>query len=435
MKKGPRRIQIRQLLNNQLEHVQKGCLSDPPSDIIKIHRVNPKTKEVKTARGTGGCENDHRWLNDLLEAPSVGIARAERVIDDFYEMSNDRKLVNRLGMKEQPTYRTDKLLFLNSLARSCGFDDAQLPFEVSYPPPPPLEEYMGLNFELPQEFRLPPKEQEGTSDIAHFQFSSTEEEDPNEEETISDMASFLEGMAFDEDDVPVEGNQFTPRDETETEEEIITRLEEESSGLAEELEPAAFTKFETEVASALPRVLDGESTMEAWQRLTQQRPIIPFKNPRLPLTALDKAECALFDELQVNYNRHSAYLGGVRGYKRFEVEWNNEVANRCREKLTTLDGMGEDVQLVHRKTHLHLREHHDNLESQKRTASLAGTSDGAINRLHFQLRDTRREMAPHQEAHDCQPITYDYRNGYVAPIGNPTTLNANITANAFTHNQ
>jgi len=94
VKKGPRRVRIRQLINNQVEHVEKGCLSDPPSDIVKIHRINPRTKEVRSARGTGGCENDHRWLNDLLDAPSVGVARAERVIDDFYEMSNDRKLVN-----------------------------------------------------------------------------------------------------------------------------------------------------------------------------------------------------------------------------------------------------------------------------------------------------------------------------------------------------
>jgi len=375
-----------------------------------------------------------------LDAPSVGIAQAERVINDFYEMSNDRKLVNRLGMKEQPTYRTDKLLFFNSLASSCGFEDAQLPFEVSYPPSPPVKEYMGLNFELPAEFCLPVEDREAsTADthMARFQFSSTEEEG-DEDATAHDMAQFLEGIEFDNDDVPVHGEQFTPRDETETEEEIITRLHEDSQGFAEEdLEPVAFEKFEQEVASSLPRIVDRESTMEAWMRLTQQRPIVPFKSPRLPLTELDKAEHALFDELQVNYSRHSAYLGGVRGYKRFEAEWNTEVANRYRDKLTTLDdaGDGDAKPLVHRKTYLHLREHYDNLQSQTRTASLAGTSDGEINCLHFQLRDSRREMAPHQEAHECQPIVYNYRNCPAPQLGNPTTLNTNITAHAFTYNQ
>jgi len=150
---------------------------------------------------------------------------------------------------------------------------------------------------------------------------------------------------------------------------------------------------------------------------------------------LDKAEYALFDELQVKYTRHSAYPNGVRGYRRFEAEWNLEVANRCRDKLTSIDGLGVDIQIVHRKTYLHLQTHYNNLESKKRTAALAGMSDGAVNRLHFQLRDLRREMAPHQEAHQCAPITYQHAHNAVPQMGNPTILNTSITANAFTHNQ
>jgi len=102
-KKGARRVKVRQLINNQLEHVGLGYLSDPSSDVVKIHGVNPCTGKVQSARGTGGCENDHRWLNVLLDMPPVGIAHSERVLDDFYEMPNDRKMVNQLGAQEQPT--------------------------------------------------------------------------------------------------------------------------------------------------------------------------------------------------------------------------------------------------------------------------------------------------------------------------------------------
>jgi hypothetical protein len=100
-------------------------------DLVKIHRVNPKTKKAFTARSTGTNEVNHRELNAVLDAPSVGIARAERVMDDLYEASNDRKKVNRLGEQEKPTYRTEKLLFLNSIANSAGFTDVDLPFQPS----------------------------------------------------------------------------------------------------------------------------------------------------------------------------------------------------------------------------------------------------------------------------------------------------------------
>ena len=249
VKKGARYIPVRQLIHNQLEHVRKGCLSDPPAQIVKVHRINARTGEAKSARGTGGNENQHRELNAALDAPSVGIARAERIIDDCCEMSNDRKMVKRLGMKEQPTYRTDKLLFLNSLAQSCGFQQAQLPFDVSYPPSPPIEEFMGMSFELPDEF-LPSK--------------SPDEEEENVDDGVNDMQQFLDGIDFENDDIPINANQFTPRDETTAAEEIDTRLHEDGFN-AEDLEPIEFETFEREVARALPAIIDKETTMEAWE--------------------------------------------------------------------------------------------------------------------------------------------------------------------------
>jgi len=46
VKKGARPVKIRQLINNQLEHVEKGCLSDPPSDIVKIHTKQQRVTDL-----------------------------------------------------------------------------------------------------------------------------------------------------------------------------------------------------------------------------------------------------------------------------------------------------------------------------------------------------------------------------------------------------
>ena len=51
---------------SQVEHVKKGCLSDPPANVVKTHRFNPTTKKTFTARSTGTNEADNRGLNRLL---------------------------------------------------------------------------------------------------------------------------------------------------------------------------------------------------------------------------------------------------------------------------------------------------------------------------------------------------------------------------------
>jgi hypothetical protein len=112
---------IKRLIQNQLKHVVKGCLSHPPASVVRLHRVNPRNNKTFTARSTGTCEADARQMNSLLNTPSVGIARAERVINDFYEQSNDRKRVSRLGEEQALTSRVERLLLLNSLAEGCGY--------------------------------------------------------------------------------------------------------------------------------------------------------------------------------------------------------------------------------------------------------------------------------------------------------------------------
>jgi len=70
-----RGAQTLNLIMNQLEHVKKGCLSDPPDYKLKIFMTNPKTGKTFAARSTGHNENDNRYLNRLLDTPSVGLTR------------------------------------------------------------------------------------------------------------------------------------------------------------------------------------------------------------------------------------------------------------------------------------------------------------------------------------------------------------------------
>lgn len=120
---------VRATTRQQLSHVTAGCLSDPPKEVVRLHRVNPVTNQAFAARSTSQLEVSHREANQLLDTPLIGLPRAERVLDDFYEQSNDRKRVTRLGQKEPLTCQTDKLQLLISIAKSCGVDKDKLPFQ------------------------------------------------------------------------------------------------------------------------------------------------------------------------------------------------------------------------------------------------------------------------------------------------------------------
>ncbi|CAB9530887.1 hypothetical protein SEMRO_3097_G343660.1 [Seminavis robusta] len=145
---------VRKVIKNQMSHVKKGCLSDPPATVVMMHRVNPVTGHANSGRSTGTCEVDNRQILNVLNTPSVGIARAARVVGDHYEQSNDRKKVTRLLEPEKLTHRTEKLYLLNSVAKSCGFFDEKLPVkEVFCPDEFPVKEYIGFEHDLPTYFR------------------------------------------------------------------------------------------------------------------------------------------------------------------------------------------------------------------------------------------------------------------------------------------
>jgi len=73
-------------ISNQLEHMRKGCLSDPPSTTVKIHRLNPKTKKTHLARGMSSLENE--WLfvhHHMLSTPATGLTCAEKALHNCFE--------------------------------------------------------------------------------------------------------------------------------------------------------------------------------------------------------------------------------------------------------------------------------------------------------------------------------------------------------------
>jgi hypothetical protein len=264
---------VKHQIQLQLDHIRNGCLSDPPKEKVPITRVNPVTKDAFTARSTGTNEVDNRYLNRLLDTPSVGIARAERLISDHYERSNDRKRCRRLGEPEAISYRTERLYFLNSIAKSAGFAGDELPVKVAYPPLMPLVEFMGLQYELPAAFR---ENSDTNGDDVIF---AQEEED----RATGDLHNFLTGIDFEEEDedIPVDSDQF--RHGTEEINNNGNNSNERNAPDANmEPIPIDFDALEEEVARILPLVKANETTFQTFCRLTADQPWVPFKHPKDP---------------------------------------------------------------------------------------------------------------------------------------------------------
>jgi len=110
--------ELKTFISNQMSHINNNCLSDPHKNVIKVTRVNPKMGKAFVSCSAGPLENINRQFNSLLNAPMVGIARADRVINNHIEQSNDRKRMTRLGKGQSVTVQTEKLHVLHSMATS-----------------------------------------------------------------------------------------------------------------------------------------------------------------------------------------------------------------------------------------------------------------------------------------------------------------------------
>jgi len=379
---------------NQLSHVKKGCLSDPPDSLFNMFRVNPKTKKTYTARSTGTNEVDNRYLNHLLDTPSVGLTRADRLIHNYYERSNDNKMVNRLGMEPEQTCRTEQVSMLHSLSSKCGFED----FPKKKPMYPSnldvLDERMGFDYHLPAVFTSP----------------GNEEEDEEENE---DMGEFLDDIDFER---PIDFDPTLPHDEE------------------EDVQPIDVFGMDSlvDVSIYMPKIEENERTYDTFVRKTQEVPWTPFAHPKdaYNFTPQDKAEHELFDEMSSSYSRDARRLDGPTGYRTFSKAWDLHVANRIRDSHT-----GDSVQKINRKSFLQLQDHYDNLLKQKELLTEAMNNDEELKRVECVFKQTRREITPHQSAtSQLTNITYNHTLG-VPQFGVPLALNTTILAGAFQHRQ
>jgi len=93
-----------------LHHVDNGCLSDPVN--CDMHMRNVETGRHCTARGTSMNETLNKCLNALL-GDSIGIDRADRLLNSFFEAWNHRLQTQRLGAQDCGTVRTEVMALLN----------------------------------------------------------------------------------------------------------------------------------------------------------------------------------------------------------------------------------------------------------------------------------------------------------------------------------
>jgi len=91
--------------------------------------------------------------------------------------------------------------------------------------------------------------------------------------------------------------------------------------------------FEEEASTALPAMINKETTLEVFNQLTQEWQQVPFEHPEEPQTDLDIPECGLFDDLSKSCEQHAAYLIHFRGSKRFTVEWDQQASRQSLQSM------------------------------------------------------------------------------------------------------
>ena len=117
--------------------------------------------------------------------------------------------------------------------------------------------------------------------------------------------------------------------------------------------------IEAKLEHLVPEVRRKESTMDAFKRLTLQRPWVPFFKGTGTKTAIDTEEEQLFEAMKSQYSR-KASPRSKGGYYSFMIAWNMEVASQYKRQA---EGE-EDVIIINRKSIQQLQEHYDFVESR-----------------------------------------------------------------------
>ena len=248
---------VRDVMLTNLQHIKDDCLSDVPG--VELYRRNKKTGKLFCCRGSSSNETDNMYL-DLLTGKSIGVGRCDRLCHTFFEVSNFNKGMNRLGEEDNtclPTHRTDKKAIVNSQRRSSGYGEDELPFKASQLAQPSKAQLERCDIGFDRAVALPSGETVGQV--------------LNEESLEAVACSFGE-----------ESNPETIADDDES-------TTSDDSVLQEDETP----EFAARVDALCPQIFARETTMEAFKRLTQQQPWVPFNiNGN---TILDQEEATLFD--------------------------------------------------------------------------------------------------------------------------------------------
>ena len=415
----PLNAKLRDLLNQQMLHIDSGCLSDPEN--LQLHRQNAKTKVMYTARGTSSVENGNLYL-DALTGKAIGIARADRLLGTFFEIDNDRKRINRLGEwagYDIFTHRTERLAMLNSLAKSAGYNDAELPYpDLNLPP---LLKNVIAKAEMG--FDLTPVTFGSAPDVLTRMQKEAADGAPINPAT--NQAAALGTVAEDTDEEEAE-EQTNETDDPNKEEEPSEEDIELASFLEEvdNLREDDDGELDVTVARLLPEIQQRETTMEAFKRLTSQQPWIPFHAGAGPKTKIDMEEEALFEQMKERHRRHVA-PSAPKGYLEFETAWNIEVANRYRRSIEE----GEDIILIHRKSREQLAEHFDRQQQLLATSARAEVQNAGptqLDNLNAALRHNRQDLPALGPVQQAQPVRYPQTGPM--PIGRPMTLNSEVVA-------
>jgi hypothetical protein len=196
---------------------------------------------------------------------------------------------------------------------------------------------------------------------------------------------------------------------------------------AERADAANQNWINNEINKLLPTGNAKESTMAAFERLTNKRPWIPFRMPNSTQleTDVDKAEKALFDVMKDDYSFDAKT--GAKTYKRFQIAWNLQASQRFHDWCQD----GDDVVQVRLKSETFLRDYYKaTTELQSLESIIPRQGDADCDRMTEQLRATRNALPPAAPAQIARPVMY-YNTAGMVPYGNPTTLNAAVTMAAM----
>jgi len=417
--------ELRKLIERQLHHIDHGCLSDPKN--VDIHITNPKTNVHYIARGTSLNETDNKYLNLVLGA-MVGIDRADRLLGTFFEVSNDKRMVRRMGSCDYGTHKTEVLALLNSLAKGAGYGDEELPFpELSAPTrlPNHFNEALGLNFNY-----------DCFDNVSNPTDLGNENEVYSPEE-IDEQALhlFLGNINFDTLDESDNESEDENEPATEEEEPLlgdIVPIPVDFDPNAEDDHPEQ-PSIDREVEHVHQMVLDTlspETSLQSFARMTNHEPWIPFRslNSSVAATDLEREEYSLFARMKCKYKRHvSPGLPRV-GYRDFELAWNMEVAERYRRKLEEED-TENNIVMINRKSYVQLQQHYDDAIESERLAGICDPNCPEMKALNHTFQTTR-QMTALPTGRNAEAIQYR-ATGLGTPFGAPTVLNPTITERAI----